>query len=384
MQVKNTVKGVCAAALLAGLATLPANASISIDPTTGVYVSSEFTPGAGRLGDYLVDGSGLTADQHNTLPDGFMWHTNLEVATGWVLFDLGAVYQVNSIDVWNHNSSIGSNETRRGVNDVTVKYGTALYGSTNTATANTVAGITNFAEATGLATYTGQTFNAFAPFTAQFIAFEIDSNHAGDNFVGLSEVQFSGTLVSASTVPTEIAATVAGFSSEFGGRPANATLGATNLIGFGSNGLNALGHHTTAVSGMWLSNAEVAPDITYDLGAVTEVGQMQVWNYNEVTNGLITRGAREVDIYTSDNNVDFTLLNTVEFDQATGTSDEDFSQLIDLNTTTRYIKLDVQTNWGASTYTGLSEVKFFAPIPEPSSLAVLGLGGLLVARRRRG
>jgi len=382
MQIKITAIQSSAAALLVGLATLPANASISIDPVNGVFVSSQWV---NRDGDHLVNGSGLTAGQHNTNPDGFMWHTANEVAGAWVVFDLGAVYQVNSIDVWNHNSSIGVNETRRGINALTVQYGNALYGSTNTATANTVAGITNFAEATGLATYTGQNFNAFTPFTAQFIAFEIDSNHAGDNFVGLSEVQFNGTLVSASTAPTEIAATVAGFSSEFGGRPASASVGATNTVGFGSNGLNALGHHSTAVSQMWLSNAEVAPDITYDLGAVTAIGQMQVWNYNETAGGgLTSRGAREVDIYTSDNNVDFTLLDSVEFNEATGADDEDFSQLIDLNTTARYIKLDVQTNWGASTYTGLSEVKFFAPIPEPSSLAVLGLSGLLVARRRRG
>ena len=59
----------------------------------------------------------------------------------WVLFDLGAVYTINSIHVWNYNEATGGNLTERGVNEVAIEYGlTEALGST-------VPGITNFTQA---------------------------------------------------------------------------------------------------------------------------------------------------------------------------------------------------------------------------------------------
>jgi len=49
----------------------------------------------------------------------------------------------------------------------------------------------------------------------------------------------------------------------------------------------------------------------------------------------------------------------------------------------RYIKLSDIRNGGDANYLAFSEIRF-NQIPEPSSLALLGLGSLLIARRRRG
>lgn len=186
-------------ALVVG-ALVPATSSraaiITIDPAD-VSASTQIGGGFNRQDDFIVNGSGLSGGAHTTAVEPNMWLSAGTAFGGddldpFVLFDLGGVYTISSFQVWNYNEVApnGTNLTARGVNSVSVEYGiTAALGST-------VPGITNFAQADGLATYAGQEFNGFAPFDAQFIKFDINSNHGGDNnFYGLSEVQFDGVLV---------------------------------------------------------------------------------------------------------------------------------------------------------------------------------------------
>ena len=168
----------------------------------GNVSSSSEIPGFDRINDYIVDGSGLSGGQHNSGANGVAWLSSGDAFGGedtdpWVIFDLGATYTINSFHVWNYNESAGGGLFTRGVNAVTVEYGTTLVGiDTVGGVSGTVAGITNFAIANGQNTYTGQAFNAFTPFNARYIKFDINSNHGGDNnFYGLSEVQFDGVLV---------------------------------------------------------------------------------------------------------------------------------------------------------------------------------------------
>jgi hypothetical protein len=186
------------AGALAGLALIarPAQAAvIPIDPGAGVTASSEI-PGFDRIDDYIVDGSGLTAGEHGTTPDGSMW---LSTGDGFggvdpdpaVTFDLGALYTIESFQVWNYNEfGGGSDLSSRGVDAVTVEYGTT------SALGSTVSGVDSFSQAPASDSYTGEVFDSFEPFNARHIRFDVDSNHgSGASFYGLSEVQFNGTLV---------------------------------------------------------------------------------------------------------------------------------------------------------------------------------------------
>ncbi|MDG2124207.1 MAG: hypothetical protein P8J87_10940, partial [Verrucomicrobiales bacterium] len=162
-------------------------------PPENVTASSEIGAPFNRQDDFIVDGSGLDGGQHTAAVQPNMW---LSTGTGFggddpdpsVTFDLGAVYTITGFHVWNYNES-PPNLTGRGVNSVTVEYGsTPELGST-------LNEVTSFAEADGTASYTGQEFSGFTPFNARFINFDIHSNHGGDNnFYGLSEVQFQGSL----------------------------------------------------------------------------------------------------------------------------------------------------------------------------------------------
>jgi len=174
---------------------------ISIPPGN-VTASSEIPPGFNRLDDFIVDGSGMTGTTHgNGPPDGTMWLSRGTAFGGddldpSVTFDLGDVYTITSFHVWNYNELAGATDlTGRGVNGVSIEFGTTA------ALGSTVAGITNFARADTTTTYAGEVFDGFAPFTARFIKFDIDSNHGGDNnFYGLSEVRFDGILGSADVI----------------------------------------------------------------------------------------------------------------------------------------------------------------------------------------
>jgi hypothetical protein len=195
LEKKTHIKALAGICVLAATATGLTQSADAADITVAsVTASTEIPPNFDRKAAYLIDGSGLTGNQHTGAVEPNMWlsqGTNFggDDLDPFVLFDLGDVYTINSIQVWNYNEN-PPNLTGRGVNAVSVEYGTTA------ALGSTVAGITNFAQANGLNTYTGETFNAFTPFNARYIKFDIDSNHGGDNnFYGLSEVKFDGTPV---------------------------------------------------------------------------------------------------------------------------------------------------------------------------------------------
>ena len=179
---------------LAGLAALlSSHAELITIPPGNVSSSSEIGAPFNRQDDFIVDGSGLVGGQHTPAVEPNMWLSTGTAFGGddldpFVMFDLGDIYTITSIHVWNYNES-PPDLTARGVNTVTIEYGTTA------ALGSTLAGVTNFTKADGLATYAGEIFDSFAPFSARFIKFDIDTNHGGDNnFYGLSEVQFDGIL----------------------------------------------------------------------------------------------------------------------------------------------------------------------------------------------
>ena len=158
------------------------------------------------------------------------------------------------------------------------------------------------------------------------------------------------------------------------------------------------GHTNLPGNSMWLTTvpgfggADTNPFVIVDLGAEYSVASFQVWNYNEL-NGFNTRGVQNVEILSSTtpgsgNDAPaagtFTSQGNFTFAQAPGTAGY-VGQVLGFATpfTARYIKLDINSNWGGDGF-GLSEIQFnTSPIPEPASLGLIGLGAMALARRGR-
>lgn len=180
-------------------------------------------------------------------------------------------------------------------------------------------------------------------------------------------------------------------------------------IGFGrlaikavdGTGMTSATTHSNSASTMWMSEVGQATStssdvyLLIDLGAVYAVDSFTVWNYNEDASAGRdnTRGVNAVvieygtSVTGSDIDSAATLAGVTNFARASPNRFNNFTgELFDPagSFTARFIKINVDSNHGGnSNVVGLAEIQFTA-VPEPSSLSLLALGGLLVARRRRG
>jgi hypothetical protein len=137
---------------------------------------------AGMDAQNTVNGSGLNGlDEHST--DAKQMWTTTEVKPHWIQFEFDAVYKLHEMWVWNSNQVIES-FVGFGARDVTVEY------STDGQTWLTLAGVPEFAKASGLPTYTANTTVAFQGVQAQYVRLSIHSNWGVAPQVGLSEVRF--------------------------------------------------------------------------------------------------------------------------------------------------------------------------------------------------
>lgn len=130
----------------------------------------------------LVDRSGLSAtDTHGcTLDDGWIAATGVQ---GTVTLDLGAVYDVTQVRVWNHGGNAGT----RGARDVVFQR------SIDNKSLFRLGGAPTALARTTTCAIAPQTF-AVPGERARFVIVEISSSH-GQATVGLSEVEVTGARV---------------------------------------------------------------------------------------------------------------------------------------------------------------------------------------------
>lgn len=248
------------------------------------------------------------------------------------------------------------------------------------------------------------TYNALAngdPFAGQSIGIALEGSSGIQVLYDDVRFDITGGGGPAPAIPMLITGvTIEDFSSQL-------TQGAFDRLAedtINGSGLVA-GAHNVVANDMWEVQGEIGPanghdtppwHITYDLEENVTLDSIHVWNFNEA-GSLATAGAKDVEILVSstDNVGDLVSLGNFVFDIAPGAAgylgfDVDLSgvpssALDDV----RLVRFNILTNHGqGASLVGLSEVQFFKstanPIPEPATatLAMLGLGGLVMRRRR--
>lgn len=157
-----------------------------------------------------------------------------------------------------------------------------------------------------------------------------------------------------------------------------------NGVGLSSLALNAT-HEGTTPANSWASdNGVLAGLITFDLGQVHPIDGFSFWNQNGGGPGLMgITGIRRVIVLASTDGTNLAPIAGApgEFAQQPGSMNV-AAEVITFNAVmARYIRFDVQSNWGDTQNTGFGEVHFSA-VPAPSAFTGL-LAGLALARRRR-
>ena len=133
-----------------------------------------------------------------------------------------------------------------------------------------------------------------------------------------------------------------------------------------------------------LFSAEVPDALIFDLGQVysTGLGDILFWNYSE--QGAGDRGISDVTASFSSDGISYFGDTTVNFTQASLIDNPFAGETVGLNQygDIRYVKFTDITGPAAGSLIGFSEIRFTA-LPEPSSTALLGLGGVALMLRRR-
>jgi len=149
--------------------------------------------------------------------------------------------------------------------------------------------------------------------------------------------------------------------------PVGAT--ASSTFGVDYNPLNLIndsgmsgGLHDTNWIHMWMSNGEVPATVTFDLGESYALTSVDIWQYSYT---LTSRGVQDFEIYVSDDNVNFTYVDSAALSIATNTALP--AQNRTFSATGRYVRLNLLTNFG-NAFIGLAEVKFNGDVAVPVSV----------------
>ena len=195
--------GLAALAMGAALVAAPASAAV-ITPVTAT-ASNTFTHGGSYKAENLINGSGLVGDLHDD-HYGNMWMTDLSTDQATLTFDLGGLYKLSSIDVWNYNFG---EEVFASTLDRAAKAFTLAISTDGVTYTEILAG--EFARGTG-ELLGAETFGLSG--AARFVQLNLSGNHQqlpeyyGYSPLGLSEVRFAGSAV---PEPATWAMMIAGF-----------------------------------------------------------------------------------------------------------------------------------------------------------------------------
>ncbi|MEZ7957096.1 MAG: PEP-CTERM sorting domain-containing protein [Rubritalea sp.] len=191
------------------------------------------------------------------------------------------------------------------------------------------------------------------------------------------------------------------------GSEPNGQMTASDAIdGTGLSSLSFTATHSTTWNQHWFSGTATGAFITVDLGDSYVLDTIHIWNENENNAGYL-RGLKDASIYVSPDGDTANLIKlntsgssvangangTGDFLFSIGPQDSGYAGFgLDLSVITnasllanvRLVKIETITNHGTSSGSGLAEVQFGGvAVPEPTTTALLGIGGLALILRRR-
>lgn len=195
-------------------------------------------------------------------------------------------------------------------------------------------------------------------------------------------------------IPTGVTAS----SEQQANDKATKTIDASGLSAESVAGLHAAGPATSWSfrQGNSVNNNEEW--ITFDLGSLYNLTDLHIWQFTRTshpTDG--NRSVKQFDVSVSSDNVGFTeVISNAILNKAVNVSppndslpdgDEPVQSFSLIQSGVRYVTIGIDSTYEGSNNDwqgGLGEVRFEGTlVPEPGSLALLGIGGLLVGYRRR-
>lgn len=144
------------------------------------------------------------------------------------------------------------------------------------------------------------------------------------------------------------------------------------------SGLDATAQHSTLNTDMWLSTPVDGKPlwIQYAFDGIYKLHQMWVWNHNVPFESILGFGLKDVTVEYSTDGATWTVLGNVQFAQATAKATYTHNMTVDLGgVAAKFVRLHVNSGWGAMGQYGLSEVRFlyipaYARTPQPADEAV--------------
>ncbi|MBB6672199.1 S-layer homology domain-containing protein [Cohnella nanjingensis] len=322
------------------------------------------TNNAGMSGYYGV------RDSHDQDASGAtMWLTEDNPGTdNWIQVDLGAVYPLGNMLVWNYNQPGATNS---GIKNAQLLY--SADGSSWTVLGGTGA-TRQFAQAAGSASQTAETAVDFGGVAARYVkivpnAAAGDGNWgaAGPTRFGLSQLRIYryASHVTASGQNITVLDVSAG-SVNSTDTPAIHTV--NNYGMSGTSGKSDT--HGNRSAEMWLTAPNPGANnwIQFDLGGTYPLSEMRVWNYNAQAGKY---GIKNAQVQYSVDGRAWTNLGSYQFARASGSAAQGPTDLagggaVQFNAASaRYVKIVPNTaagdgNWGSEAVFGLSQVRFYS------------------------
>ena len=306
---------------------------------------------------WLIDGAGLTGSGREATHLGannwnLFWHTRIGAISGeWVEFDLGTTCDVTNALIWQLDQAGG---TARGVKDFTID----VAGSDHVFTPYP-AGMQTLAQATGVSETPVQVVPLVAS-NIRYVRFNILSNWGDGIVVGLAEVRFEGAPTephSTDLILAPVGATASTSHPDADGYWPRYLIDGSGLSGFGRSATHT---DAGAVNLFWHSAVGVVVSeqwVEFDLGMPYDVANALIWQLAQ--KNFATRGVYAFTIKVAGPDYVFSTYSVNNWlNQATGSPDEPVQVVPLVANNIRYVRFEIQSNWGAEGIVGLSEVRF--------------------------